>query len=129
MRMEKHVTVLGALFLGLGGLGAIGMLVVLVIFGLGSGILLQFSAQAPDIPELLTWLPAAFGVLITSVIALTTIPCFFAGYGLLKRRPWGKIAALVAGILNIVAFPLGTGVGIYAIWVFVQEETDQVLRC
>jgi uncharacterized BrkB/YihY/UPF0761 family membrane protein len=115
------------MFLGLGGLGSIGMLVVLVVFGLGSGVLVQVSAQEPDIPELLTWLPAAFGLFITLVIALTSIPCFVAGYGLLKRRPWGKVAALVAAVLNIVVFPLGTGVGIYAIWVSMQEETDQVL--
>lgn len=123
--MDKHITVLGAAFLALGGLGTIGMLAVIVIFGLGSGILAGASAHDPGIPELVMWLPAAFGIFITAIIAITTIPSFIAGYALLKGRQWAKIAALVAGIINIPAFPLGTGVGIYAIWVFLQRETEQ----
>ena len=123
--MEKHVTVLGALFLGLGLLGVIGMLVVMVIFGLGSGILVEVSAQEPDIPEFVTWLPAAFGLFIAAIIAVTTIPCLVAGYGLLQRRRWSKVAGLLAGVLNVVFFPVGTAVAIYAVWLFLQDETDQ----
>ena len=126
--MEKHITVLGALFLGLGVLGAVGMLVVMVIFGLGSGILANVAAHEADVPELLVILPAAFGIFITAIIAITTIPCFVAGYGLLKRRRWAKVAALVAGILNIPVFPIGTAVGIYAVWLSLQEGTDQLLN-
>lgn len=125
--MEKHVNVLGALFLGLGGLGIIGMLVVLVIFGLGSGIMANVSSHEPDIPQGLALLPLAFGILIAAIISITTTPCFVAGYGLLRRRQWAKIAALVAGILNIPVLPIGTAVGIYAIWLFLQDGTDQCL--
>ena len=104
------------------------MLVVMVIFGLGSGILANVAAHEADVPELLVILPAAFGIFITAIIAITTIPCFVAGYGLLKRRRWAKVAALVAGILNIPVFPIGTAVGIYAVWLSLQEGTDQFLN-
>ena len=44
-----------------------------------------------------------------------------------KRRPWAKVVALVAGILSFPAFPIGTGVGLYAIWVFLQDDTETCL--
>jgi hypothetical protein len=34
----------------------------------------------------------------------------------------------VAGILNLPGLPLGTAVGIYAIWVYLQKETEGVLQ-
>jgi hypothetical protein len=126
--MDKHGDVLGALFLGLGILGTIGMVVVLTIFGLGSGILAGVAARQGDVPELAVWLPAAFGILIAAIIVITTIPCYIASYGLFKKRSWARVAALLAGILNVFAVPVGTAVGIYAIWFALQEGADQSRR-
>jgi hypothetical protein len=55
------------------------------------------------------------------VIAVTTIfaavLALAAGYGLLNRRPWGRIVAIIAAILALIKFPLGTALGIYTLWV------------
>ena len=125
--MDKHLTVLGALFIGLGILGLIGMLVVLVIFFLGSSILGIAAVQEGEVPLPLVFLPAGFGLFIASIIAVTTLPNFVAGYGLLKRRNWSLIVALIVAILNLPVFPHGTAVAVYAIWVFLQDETRQLL--
>jgi hypothetical protein len=45
-----------------------------------------------------------------------------AGYGLLRRRAWGRILALVVGFLGLVDFPLGTAIGIYTFWVLLQDS-------
>lgn len=126
--MEKHLNVLGALFIGLGILGLVGILAVLVIFGLGSAILGNVAVHEPDLPQQLALLPILFGIFVAVLIAFTTIPSFAAAYGLLNRRTWAKTMALVAGVLNLLCFPVGTAVGIYAIWVFLQEETDRFLH-
>jgi hypothetical protein len=47
---------------------------------------------------------------------LLTIPSFVAGYGLLKRRPWAKIAGIIAGVLAAMSFPIGTAVAVYTFW-------------
>jgi hypothetical protein len=125
--MEKHFDVLGALFIGLGVLGTIGMVVVMAIFGIGTAITAGVAANEPDVPELVVWLPGAFGIFLTAIIGVTAIPCYVAAWGLFKRRPWAKLAALVAGILNVFAIPVGTAIGIYAIWFSLQEEVDQLL--
>jgi uncharacterized membrane protein (DUF2068 family) len=118
--MDNHRIVLGALFIGLGLMGVIGMAVVTVIFFLGSAAISAAAAQEPDVPAFLAVLPAAFGLFITLSIAVGTIPSLVAGYGLLRNRPWSRVWALVAGIVNLPNMPFGTGVGIYAIWVFLQ---------
>jgi hypothetical protein len=50
------------------------------------------------------------------------IPGLVAGYGLLTWKSWGRILAIVVGILSLINFPLGTAVGIYTLWVLFQEE-------
>jgi zinc-ribbon domain len=40
-----------------------------------------------------------------------------AGFGLLNRRPWGRVVAIIAAILALLKFPLGTALGIYTLWV------------
>ncbi len=125
--MDKHITALGALFIGLGVLGLIGLLVVLTIFGLGSAILGTAAVQNSDFPRPLVFLPAAFGAFIALIIALTTLPNFVAAYGLLKKCGWARVLTLVVAILNLPVFPHGTLVGVYAVWVLVQDETEQLL--
>jgi hypothetical protein len=50
-------------------------------------------------------------------------------HGLLLRRGWAPIWALVAGILNLPSFPAGTCIGLYAIRVYLQDETAAALQC
>ena len=128
--MEKHYTILGSLFLGLGILHLIGMFVVMVIFGFGSAVLFTVGVQDPNIPEPVKWIPAGVGLFICALIAITALPDLIAGYGLLKRRPWAEVVALIVGILNLPSVPFGTAVGVYAIWLyssFRQQQTRPVV--
>jgi len=122
--MDTHKTVLAALFLGLGILGVIGILIVLVIFFIGSAVLTTVAMNEPDMPRILTILPAGFGMFIATMIAITTIPDFIVAYGLFARRSWAMVVALIVGILSIPSFPLGTAVGAYAIFVFFKAQAE-----
>ena len=48
--MDKHFTVLGALYFGLGIMGLAGLLFVLALFSVGSAVLGTVAAQEPDLP-------------------------------------------------------------------------------
>jgi hypothetical protein len=58
---------------------------------------------------------------LASLLGLLAIPGLVAGFGLLARKSWARILAIVVAILGLVSFPLGTLIGIYAIWVLLQE--------
>ena len=39
------------------------------------------------------------------------------GYALMTRRTWGRVLAIVVGVLSLIAIPFGTAMGIYTLWV------------
>ncbi len=115
--METHVTVLGWLFLLHNALLVmIGVLGWLFMAGLG------FFASVDS------GNPPAFGILVTIgtvgllFFSLLALPGLLAGYGLLKRASWARLLALVVGILGLFNFPVGTAIGVYTVWVLMQEE-------
>jgi hypothetical protein len=57
------------------------------------------------------WPAIAVATVFAAALAL------IAGYGLLNRRPWGRIVAIIAAILALIKFPFGTALGIYTLWV------------
>jgi 1,4-dihydroxy-2-naphthoate octaprenyltransferase len=61
------------------------------------------------------------GLLFFGLLAL---PGILAGYGLLKRKKWGQILGIVDGILNLFAFPIGTALGAYALFVLFQNSAN-----
>lgn len=112
-QVEAHVTILGWLhivghcfFLLIG----VFIFVLLNTIGVVSG-----DRQALAI---LSVVGTGVGLLI-SVLAL---PGIVAGYGLLRHKPWGRILAIIVGILSLANFPLGTAVGVYTLWVLLQDE-------
>jgi hypothetical protein len=56
------------------------------------------------------WPLVAGATIFTAALAL------IAGYGLLQRRPWGRVVAIIAAILALIKIPFGTALGIYTLW-------------
>jgi hypothetical protein len=55
-----------------------------------------------------------FIVAITVVMASLAV---VAGYGLLTRRSWARVFAIVLAVLALFKIPFGTALGIYTLWV------------
>ena len=66
---------------------------------------------------------AGLGMVFATIAAIVSLPNLIAGYGLLKFRQWGRIIALILSFLNLAAFPLGTALGAYGIYVLFHGET------
>ncbi len=56
------------------------------------------------------------------VILLFSIPTLIAGIGLLTRQGWATIFALIMGCLKLFSFPIGTAIGVYAIWIYAEDQ-------
>jgi hypothetical protein len=115
--LDMHVTVLGWLFI-IGG--AIVLLLGVVGFLFFAGIGLFAGIDSGDLAAvgILSVIGTA-GLVFFGVLAL---PGLLAGYGLLKRRSWARILAIVLGIFELLNFPIGTAIGIYTLWVLLQED-------
>lgn len=113
--MQGHVRALGYLFIAFGCLLLfLGACLFLVIGG--SGMLSGDRGAA-----LVTGGVALFVAGFFFVLAL---PAVITGNGLLKFRPWARVAAIILACLNILNFPFGTALGVYTLWVLLSAETQ-----
>jgi len=115
--MEKHITLVGALNIGFGILGLIIALIIFVVLsfaGIISGDIEAFSILSV----------IAFSVTIFIVVfsALDII----SGIGLLHRKPWARVFALILAVMDLFHVPIGTIKGIYSIWVLIHDETVRI---
>jgi len=51
-----------------------------------------------------------------------------AGWGLSQRKIWGRLLAIVLGILALFRLPLGTALGIYTLWVLIPRDAATEYR-
>ena len=119
--MTTHVRVLAILQIVYASMGLLLGVVVGLLFG-GIATIVGFSAPVDDslvaVPIL-----ATIGGVAASIIIMLSLPRLIAGIGLLKHRNWGRILTFVVSILGFVDFPVGTGLGIYALWVLLHRDT------
>lgn len=111
--MEQHITLLGWLYIATNALliliaGFVFM--IMVVAGAASG-----DAEAVRVMPVIA---TAVGGFLTAL----ALPGILTGIGLLKRKPWARIAAAVLGIIGLMNFPLGTAVGVYTLWILLQTE-------
>lgn len=117
--MDKHIEILGILYIISGGLG---LLIGGVLFFLVLG------------PGLVSGNPGAMTILgiIGSAIAffffIFSIPEIIGGIFLLQRKPWSRILVLVLGFLNLLDFPFGTALGIYTIIVLFDNRAIEIFE-
>ena len=63
------------------------------------------------------------GSSVGGLLMILSIPNIIGGIALYKRQVWGRIIALVLCFLSLISIPFGTALGIYGIWVLLNEES------
>jgi hypothetical protein len=115
--MQTHVKILGWLYIVLGVLGILAAgIVVLVVAG---GGLISGDRTAITVTTIVSLVIGGFLVMVSA-------PGVIAGIGLLSYQPWARILTLVLGILNLPGFPTGTALGVYTLYVLLDEETSHL---
>ncbi len=125
--MQKHVTlaaVLNIVYRGLHLFLAIGLFFLGIYFRDFLWAILQM-AHAPmhDIPfEVFDLVPLIL-VPLSVIMFVISAAGIAGGIGLLKNREWGRIVLLVVSFFNMLRIPLGTMLGVYTLWVLMNDET------
>jgi hypothetical protein len=116
-RIAGHVRLLGILWLALS------------VFRLLPGLGLWFffnpvHAFFPGMPMFVNGIIRgfAFFMLAGGVVGIV------AGWGLLERKPWARMLAIVLGFLNLLDMPFGTALGIYTLWVLLPAQSEEEYR-
>ena len=117
--MEKHVTAVAALHVGLSILGILlGIFLFVLLTGIG------VIAQEKEALFILSTIGTGVGLFLLII----SVPGIIGGIGLFKRKEWARILVLILSAIDLLNIPIGTALGIYSIWVLVQKETVQLFR-
>ena len=120
MRMESHKRILGILYV----VSAIFLAIFLLVFNVFLSAIFTFAlsqAEPENVPVLemvsrwMQWLPMV-------IVIFFALPSLIAGVGLLNNKSWAMVLALILGCFKLFSFPIGTAVGIYTIWVYIEDQ-------
>lgn len=120
--MDTHVKVVAWLQILM---GVLDLFAAMAIFGViaGFGLLAGLGGDLS-----LPLIGGVVGTVLGGLMALTGIPNLLAGFGLLGRRSWARILALVLGALNLLKFPWGTMFAFYTFWVLLDDRTKALFH-
>ena len=111
--LELHISIVGWLYI-------LGNILYLVVGGLGLIFLASIGIAVQDVQAFrVLSVVGGIGALFFTILA---IPGLLAGYGLLKRKSWARILAIVLAVFGLVNFPIGTIISVYALWVLLPTE-------
>lgn len=119
-RMKKHVTVVGALQIGFSALWLIGAITIFFVMNFARDFVGDDDIARKVLGLISTILPLFLGVI--AILGLT------GGIALLMYKGWARIFVIVISALGCFNIPIGTLVGVYSIWVLMQEETIKLFH-
>lgn len=118
--MTGHVRALAMLQLVYSSIGLLMGVVVFLFFG-GIAAIVGVNAPVGDSAVAIPVL-TLIGGLTSSVLILMSLPRLLAGIGLWQFRNWGRVLTFVVSIIGLIDLPVGTGLGIYGLWVLTRPE-------
>ena len=122
--MVTHVKVLGVLYIALSAIGVAAALFLMLAVGTASSIV-GLNADPGDAAVALPIIGIAGSALVIFLLSLS-LPGLIVGIGLLKLAPWARIAGIVLAIIHLINIPVGTVLGIYALWVLFNKDTERL---
>lgn len=112
--MDKHITIVGYLFVAFGIIGIVGAVVLFI--AIAGGGLISGEREAIAIT-------ATVASVLSALLLLLSLPALIGGIGLLRRANWARVLILVLSFVNLLNIPFGTILGIYSIWVLLSDNS------
>jgi hypothetical protein len=119
-KMKKHVTIVGSLQIGFSTLWLIAAIILFFVLNFARGFV-ENDAVATKVLGFISFiLPVFIGVI--AILGLV------GGIALLSYRAWARVLVIIVSALGCLNIPIGTLVGVYTIWVLMQDETVKMFK-
>jgi len=100
---------------------------VLCGISLGVGMVVCIGLLASRDPESSNAL-LFVGPVFTALAVLFFLPGLIGGLGLLRAKPWARTIIIVLSFLIVLAFPVGTALGGFGLWVLLGRDAGHFRR-
>jgi len=114
MTIEQHNKALGIMHLIYGGINELMLLGMTVFFSFAMLVNPEVGLSEPSVLALI-------GLIFGLLNLLFVVPPLLAGYALLKRKSWARMAGIVSAALAVLNFPHGTALSAYTFWFLFSE--------
>ena len=118
MSRQWIARVLGVGFIAVGVVHALLSLFIIFVYGAKSSITPDTAREFLPILGFLGQ-PAFILVFASSLLGIV------AGIGLLLLHPWARPIAVMGSLVQLFVIPLGTALGILALWFLLRRATDE----
>ena len=122
--MQTHVKVVGVAFIVFGALGILAATVIMLVFGGAAGIV--GASAEPEEAAFALPIIGLTGTLLSMFLFALSVPGLITGFGLLSWKPWARILGIVLCAIQLINIPLGTLLGIYGLWVLLNNDTERL---
>jgi len=120
IKLDGHKKVLGILYVISAVLTITVMLLLKAILSIVFSIALDKAD--PDDRMIIDIILSLVQFLPYLIVIFISIPTLIAGIGLLTRQRWAPLFALIMGCFKLFSFPIGTAIGVYAIWIYSEDH-------
>lgn len=117
--MKKQITLVAALEIAFAVIGLLGATALYITMSFAQSFIPDSDIGYAVIGFIKNFLPPI--MLIYSVLTL------IGGLGLLQYRAWSRSLVMVMAALGCIVVPVGTIIGVYAMWVLTQDDTKKLL--
>lgn len=117
--MKNHVKTVAIIQIIRSSLWILASAALIIVFGFLLGTVNDPTAETVFRILIIT-LPGFFGLF--SILGLVS------GIGLLSHKNWARIITIITTGMGCLSIPIGTLVGVYSIWVLMQDETIKLFN-
>ena len=118
--MKSHVDFVGVLFIVFGLLTTLVGVSTLAL-GVGAAALIRSAGRGEGGAFAAGLTAVAFTMLAITAILLGTAHVV-VGVPLRRHKPWSRLIALMLGSVDLLLLPFGTALGVYALYVLLNEK-------
>ena len=118
--MEQHKKVLGIIYI----ITAVLQIIILSTLALLWSAIFSFviAGIEPGDARLVEFIFDIIRFVPYIIILVISVPSLITGFGLINGQKWALIMALILGCIKILSFPIGTAIGVYSIWVYLESN-------
>jgi hypothetical protein len=117
-RTAGPVKVIGIIY---GVFAALSLISVLTMAAMGGMIMQGAASSINGVPPL----SGPFFLIIAAFVLLVAILNGATAYGLLARKSWGRVLAIIVSIVSLLSIPFGTILGGFALYFLMRQGAEQ----
>ena len=81
--------------------------------------------EGEDAKWILPLIGATLKTILFFLFIFASLPSIIGGIATLQGKKWGMILLMIGGCLSIFSFPFGTAIGVYTIYVFIEDNKQK----